>query len=133
VPASGSVLIDGTATTEFGGAFNVSIILDADATATLTLNYSVNFSGVVSGFDGNDIFDLADIAAGSGTLSYASNAQDIGSILTVTNGTHTATVKLVGHYSAADFQATADSGMGTLIDGKLLLLVEDRAHNAQNL
>lgn len=131
--ASGSVLIDGTATTEFGGAFNVSIILDADATATLTLNYSVNFSGVVSGFDGNDIFDLADIAAGSGTLSYASNAQDIGSILTVTNGTHTANVKLVGQYSAADFQATADSGMGTLIDGKLLLLVEDRAHNAQNL
>src|SRR5450631_902169 len=119
------MLIDGTATTEFGGAFNVSIILDADATATLTLNYSVNFSGVVSGFDGNDIFDLADIAAGSGTLSYASNAQDIDSILTGTNGTHTANVKLVGQYSAVDFQATADSGMGTLIDGKLLLLVED--------
>ena len=133
MPASGSMLIDGTATTEFGGAFNVSIILDADATATLTLNYSVNFSGVVSGFDGNDIFDLADIAAGSGTLSYASNAQDIDSILTGTNGTHTANVKLVGQYSAVDFQATADSGMGTLIDGKLLLLVEDRAHNAQNL
>jgi hypothetical protein len=34
----------------------------------------------------------------------------------VTDGTHTANINLVGQYEAAGFQATADSGMGTLIE-----------------
>ena len=34
----------------------------------------------------------------------------------VTDGTQTANINLVGQYEATSFQATADNGMGTLIE-----------------
>jgi hypothetical protein len=70
----------------------------------------------MTGFDGNDVLDLADIAAGSATLNYAANADGTGGTLTATDGTHTANVKLTGQYDATNFHASADTGMGTLIE-----------------
>jgi hypothetical protein len=116
IGGSGSVLIDGTATMEIGGSFNEDIRFNNTAAGTLKLDHSADFNGVVFGFDGNDILDFADIAMGSATLSYAANAQDTGGTLTVTDGTQTANINLVGQYEATSFQATADNGMGTLIE-----------------
>jgi hypothetical protein len=116
VSGSGSALIDGTATMEFGGSFNENITLDNTAAGTVKFDHSVDFSGVLSGFDSNDVLDLADIAVGSATLSYVANAQDTGGTLMVTDGTHTANINLVGQYEATSFHATADSGMGALIE-----------------
>jgi hypothetical protein len=50
VSGSGSALIDDTASMEFGGTLNESIVLDADPAGTLKFDYSVNLSGVLSGY-----------------------------------------------------------------------------------
>ena len=116
VSGTGSALIDGNGAFEFGGAFGENVSFDANAAGTLKLDHSVDFSGMVSGFNSNDVLDLADIAAGSATLSYTANADGTGGTLTATDGTHTANVKLTGQYEAANFHASADTGMGTLIE-----------------
>ncbi len=116
VSGNGSALIDGPASIEVGGAFNESILFDDTAAGTLKIDHAADFSGVLAGLDGNDVLDLADIAAGSATLSYAANQAGTGGTLIVTDGTHTANINLTGQYDASGFHASADAGTGTLIE-----------------
>lgn len=81
----------------------------------LKLDALSQFSGLVSGFTGHDLRDLADIAFGSNTtLGYAANSNNTGGTLTVSNGAHTANLALLGQYMAASFVKSAGFG-GTLI------------------
>ena len=60
--------------------------------------------------------DLANIAFGpSTTLGYAANSDNSGGLLTVSDGTHTSVITLLGQYAAADFHAWSDFHGGTLI------------------
>ena len=116
VSGDGSAKIDGIATIEFGAAFDENFTFDISAAGTLKLDDADTFAGVISGFDGNDQLDLSDIDFGTGlTLSYASNQGGTGGTLTVSDGTDTANIHLVGQYSAEGFQTAADSGTGTLV------------------
>ena len=116
VSGTGSALIDGVATFEMGGAFGENVTLDAGANATLKIDHAADFSGAVAGFDGNDVLDLADLAFGSNTtLGYAANSNNTGGTLTVSDGTHTANIALLGQYTAASFVMSADGFGGTLI------------------
>ncbi|SCB50235.1 VCBS repeat-containing protein [Bradyrhizobium shewense] len=116
VSGSGTALMDGVATIEFGAASSAHVALDAAATGTIVLHDSFDFSGVVSGFDGNDHLDLLDVAFGDGTTaSYVANQAGTGGILSVTDGVHTANISLLGQYDPASFQTEADKNMGTLI------------------
>ena len=116
VSGTGSALIDGRATFEMGGAFGENVTLDAGANATLRIDHAADFSGAVAGFDGNDVLDLADLAFGSNTtLGYAANSNNTGGTLTVSDGTHTANIALLGQYTAASFVTSADGFGGTLI------------------
>ncbi|UPK25389.1 VCBS domain-containing protein [Bradyrhizobium sp. 195] len=116
VSGSGTALMDGVATIEFGAASSAHVALDAAATGTIVLHDSFDFSGVVSGFDGNDHLDLLDVAFGTGTTaSYVANQAGTGGILSVTDGVHTANISLLGQYDPASFQTEADKNMGTLI------------------
>ena len=116
VSGTGSALIDGVATFEMGGAFGENVTLDAGANATLKIDHAADFSGAVAGFDGNDVLDLADLAFGSNTtLGYAANSNNTGGTLTVSDGTHTANIELLGQYMAASFAMSADGFGGTLI------------------
>ena len=58
VSGDGSAMIDGNATMEFGAAVDQDITFAASATGTLKLDDADAFTGAVSGFDGNDQFDL---------------------------------------------------------------------------
>jgi hypothetical protein len=49
------------------------------------------------------------------TLAYQANSDGTGGMLNVTDGAHTATVALLGQYSAAGFDITADEGMGSIV------------------
>jgi hypothetical protein len=51
----------------------------------------------------------------STTLAYAANAGNTGGTLTVSDGTHTASLALLGQYTAADFALSADGHGGTYI------------------
>jgi hypothetical protein len=116
VTGSGSALMDGVATIEFGAASSAKVTLDAAATATIVLHDSFDFSGVVSGFNGDDHLDLLDVSFASGaTLNYTANADNSGGTLSVTDGVHTANIALLGQYDPASFQTEADKTTGTLI------------------
>ncbi|OAF17572.1 beta strand repeat-containing protein [Bradyrhizobium neotropicale] len=60
--------------------------------------------------------DLANIAFGpSTTLGYAANPDNSGGVLTVSDGTHSSAITLLGQYAAADFHAWSDFHGGTLV------------------
>jgi hypothetical protein len=116
VSGTGSALIDGRATFEIGGAFGGNVRLDTGANATLKIDHAADFSGAVAGFDGSDVLDLADLAFGKNTtLGYAANSSNTGGTLTVSDGTHTANIALLGQYMASSFAMSADGFGGTLI------------------
>ncbi len=116
VSGSGTALMDGVATIEFGAASSAHVAIDAAATGTIVIHDSFDFSGVVSGFDGDDHLDLRDVVFGDGTTaSYVANQAGTGGILSVTDGVHAANISLLGQYDPASFQTEADKSMGTLI------------------
>src|SRR5215813_9893880 len=64
----------------------------------------------------HQLLDLADIALGSNTtLGYVANSNNTGGTLTVSDGTHTANIALLGQYMAASFVMATDGSGGTLI------------------
>ncbi|MGY3364437.1 VCBS repeat-containing protein [Bradyrhizobium sp. GM2.4] len=116
VSGNGMAQISGSATLEFGAASSANVALDAQATGTIVLHDSFDFSGVVSGFNGDDHLDLLDVAFGAGTTaSYVANQVGTGGTLSVTDGVHTAHITLLGQYDPAGFQTEADKNTGTLI------------------
>jgi hypothetical protein len=99
-----------------GWTFGEKITLDPGAHATLKIDHAADFSGTVAGLDDNDVIDLADLAFGSNTtLGYAANSNNTGGTMTVSDGTHTANIALLGQYMAANFSMSADGLGGTLI------------------
>ncbi|MHC2273866.1 hypothetical protein ACVME8_000477 [Bradyrhizobium diazoefficiens] len=116
VSGNGTAQIGGFATLEFGAASSANVALDAQATGTIVLHDAFDFSGVVSGFNGDDHLDLLDVAFGAGTTaSYVANQAGTGGTLSVTDGVHTANITLLGQYDPAGFETEADKNMGTLI------------------
>jgi large repetitive protein len=59
------------------------------------------------------IVDLADISFATATLGYSGNAQS--GTPTVQDGSHTATLALLGQYVAANFNLASDGHGGTLV------------------
>jgi hypothetical protein len=88
----------------------------AGPTGTLQLDQSQSFAGTVAGFGGQDQIDLSDIAFGATTtLGYAANFSNTGGALTVSDGTHTANLALLGQYAAGNFAMASDGHGGTMI------------------
>ena len=116
VNGSGSAVIDGVATLQFGAASSTQTTFGQDATGTLRLDDSLDFTGVVSGFGQDDHLDLSDIKFGAGvTHDYLANAEGTGGTLTVSDGAHTANISLLGQYTADGFHVSDDHHTGTLI------------------
>jgi large repetitive protein len=116
VTGSGTAVIDGAATLEFAGAASANTSFAAGTAGTLKLDQSAGFTGTVAGFAAGDALDLADIGFAAGTtLSYAADIGGTRGTLTVSDGTHTASLALLGQYAAAGFQDAADTGAGTLV------------------
>jgi hypothetical protein len=115
VSGSGDALINGNATIDFGAAASADVNFASDAVGTLILDDTFNFTGTVAGFNGDDHFDLTGIDYAGATVDYVSNVDGTGGTLTVSDGTHTANVTLIGQYNVAGFQVAADNGTGTLV------------------
>src|SRR5207302_1219809 len=89
------------------------------ATGTLKLDNSASFTGTVAGMSGQDTIDFADINfASARTPSYAGDSS--GGTLTVTDGTHSAHIALLGNYLASSFVASSDGHGGTNVIDPLL-------------
>jgi hypothetical protein len=86
----------------------------AGSTGTLQLDTPSSFSGTVAGLTGQDTLDLRFINPSTvQTPTYVGNSS--GGTLTVTDGTHTANIALVGNYLASTFVASSDGHGGTAI------------------
>jgi hypothetical protein len=89
----------------------------AAGTGTLQLDDAQHFAGLISGLSGQDVLDLADIGFSPNmSLGYAANTNNSGGNLTVNDGTHMASLALLGNYMASSFVASSDGHGGTFIE-----------------
>jgi large repetitive protein len=112
--AASFTLIAAGQTMELTGAYSGTITF-AGATGTLKIDNSAGFSGQISGqLATGDVIDLADITSGpAATIGYSGNNSP--GTLTVSDGTHTASIALLGNYSLANFTASSDGHGGTSV------------------
>jgi hypothetical protein len=127
-----SSTIAGGATLELASSFTGTVTF-ADTTGTLKLDNSASFAGTISGYWSHDKLDLSDISAATATLAYSAN--QTGGVLSVTDGTHTGTLALLGQYSATTFILGADTQGGALVtlvdNGPVITASDDTVpHNA---
>jgi hypothetical protein len=106
--SSGALLIgDGGADTYVLNASGIDVAQD---TAT-HLNGTT-----VSNFTVLDGIDATNIAFGGGTtLGFSEDGSNTFGTLTVSDGSHTAALTLLGQYTTASFQDVSDGGTGTLV------------------
>jgi hypothetical protein len=95
-------------------AENVSFV---GGTGVLQLNDSVAYTGKVSGLvsAGTDSLDLRDITFTKGVTKATYSGMTGGGTLTVTDGTHTAHIKLTGNYTTSGFKVSSDGHGGTTV------------------
>jgi len=114
VTLTGSAIIATGATLEIS-MVDSQLVSFAGSTGTLKLDAPSTFSGTISNFTGNgtlagsDQIDLTNINFPSVKDSYASG------VLTVTDGTHTDTLKFNGQYTLANFKFASDGSGGTIV------------------
>ena len=91
-------------------------VVFAGSTGTLTLDDAQGFTGQISGMSGADAIDLADISYGADTqVTFLGNAA--GGTLTVTDGTESANIALVGDYLSSTWDLSSDGHGGvTVVD-----------------
>jgi autotransporter passenger strand-loop-strand repeat protein len=111
---SGATLSGGFLEIQSGGTAGTSMIGFGTLGGTLELDDSQHFNGVISGFGVPGGIDLTDISYGSGT-TVGYSGDNTGGILTVTDGSHTATLSLLGQYVVANFAIQSDGHGGTLV------------------
>jgi hypothetical protein len=112
--AGGAMIEDATLT--FAAAFSQNVAFEGDY-GELVLADSQAYSGAISGFatNGSTSIDLEDIAfvGGSMTATYSGTAAS--GVLTVSNGTQSASVALGGDYLASTFAVLTDGHGGTIV------------------
>lgn len=72
------------------------------------------FGATIAGLsDTDEIINLLDIDFATATLGYSGNTGS--GVLTITDGTDTATLNLIGQYTAASFTLASNGAGGTLV------------------
>jgi len=113
VNAAAPVTVGDGATVAIDGASAQSVTF-AGSSGILTLNDALAFKGQVSGLAGSDAIDLADVSYGANTqATFLGNTE--GGTLTITNGTQTANIALVGDYLSSNWTVSSDGNGGTLV------------------
>ena len=88
----------------------------------LELAQSQSYAGTVNHFSatGGTELDLRDIDFGGATsVNFTPNSQTTNRVLTVTDGSHTARIRLLGHFSGSTFATLeGDGDGGTIVAAK---------------
>jgi hypothetical protein len=108
----------------FDAADSENVTFGAAATGTLTLD--APFTGSVSGLTTSNEIDLEDLSwtkPPKMTATYSGNSS--GGTLTVSDGTNSVSIKLIGNYTSAPWTLSKDGSGGTLVidppvDGSLM-------------
>ncbi|HEV2336832.1 MAG TPA: hypothetical protein VGS13_15110 [Stellaceae bacterium] len=112
--ASGGTIRRGIIEVASGGTASGTVTFISGG--TLRLDAGASFTGDISGFAIPDRIDLRGVAFGSGTTSSFVEALDNTSgMLTVSDGTHSVQLTLLGSYTTANFTLATDNHGGTLV------------------
>ena len=85
-------------------------------TGALWLDQPSTFTGTVSGLGAQNGIDLSGIAFGAQTtLGYSPNSNNTGGTLSLTNGTQSVSIALLGSYMASSFVMESDNHGGTTV------------------
>lgn len=113
--ASNTTIGFGATADVFAGGTVDGVTFD-DTSATLDLAQSSGLTGSIAGWQSGDAIGLGDISFSAGTtLGFQENSGNTGGILTVSDGSHVATLALLGQYMAADFALSSNGSGGTLV------------------
>ncbi|MCC8960715.1 hypothetical protein H8B02_47190, partial [Bradyrhizobium sp. Pear77] len=111
--SSTNATIAAGATLELPGASSATVAFQG-STGTLKLDNSASFAGTVAGMTGSDAIDFANINfANVHTPTFSGDSSH--GTLTVTDGTVTASIALLGNYMASTFTTSSDGHGGTLV------------------
>jgi hypothetical protein len=115
VTGTGSVKIGG-GVADFAGAFSQNVAFTS-TTGVLELAKSQTYTGQISGFSktGGTSLDLVDIGFAVATTHASFTGSTISGTLTITDGTHTAHIGLVGDYTASSWFVSSDGHGGTTV------------------
>jgi hypothetical protein len=114
VTGAGKGTIEGTGILEFGLASSAKITFGPGATGQLWLDSATSvankFTGTVTGFASGDHVDFGaiDYTTGNGQLKFVENAAHTSGVLTVSDGSHSEALTLMGNYVLADFNTQQD-------------------------
>jgi len=100
-------------TLDFAGAFNENVVFTSGSTGTLELAHSIAYTtGRIQGLSttGTNALDLADITFTSGVTKATFTGSATSGVLTVTDGTHTARIGLIGNYVGHTFTTSLGAG-----------------------
>jgi fibronectin-binding autotransporter adhesin len=113
ITGAGSVTIAGGAAS-FASTFTEAVTFKTSG--TLTLAHSLAYTGKISGFSltGATSLDLRDVGFVSASEATFSGTAS-GGVLTVSDGTHTAKINLVGNYTGSTFTASSDGSGGVIV------------------
>jgi hypothetical protein len=104
VTGAGTDAIFGSYQIEAAAADSNAVSFDSASTGTLKLDLSQSYTGTITGLSTGKTIDLANIAyPAAHIVSYTGN------VLTVTDGTTTATLKLAGNYTLGNFHLGTDN------------------------
>jgi hypothetical protein len=119
--SSGSATIGAGATLELA-ATNAETVTFTGPAGTLILDGSASagqassFTGTVAGFGSQNAIDLPGIAFDAQTtLGYSPNSNNTGGTFSLTDGTHSAKIALLGNYMASSFVTESDAHGGTMV------------------
>ena len=118
VDGFGVSYISGSGSIEFGGFGNQDVTFESGATGSLIVDHSGSYvPNSIYGFGTSApsaTIDLRDVLAASASFSYSNNLNS--DTLTVTDGTHTENLYLVGDYTSSSFKLSSDLRGGTLVN-----------------
>jgi len=117
VTGSGSAMISGAATLEWGAESSANVTFGADAAGTLILRDPTGFTGTISGLSSTDHIDLANMSYETASvygITYSSNTNI--TTLVITGGTNTDTISLLGNYTInTAWHLSGDGHGGTIV------------------
>jgi hypothetical protein len=121
ISATGSFVLLKNGNLEFAAADSENVAFGPGATGTLKLDHSLTapFTGQLSGLTANNTVDLADLTWSKKkmTATFAANAANptSGGALTVSNGSQSVKLNLLGNYTQAAWNLSKDGSGGTLV------------------
>ena len=102
------------------GAVETGALFTFAGGGTLELDDAVGFAGQIAGFAASDRLGLRDIAFRPATsVNFVEAPSNTSGTLSVSDGTHTAGLTLLGHYVTSQFDLAPYAGGGTLVTDPL--------------